>query len=307
MACFQRFNSVKGLTIIEILVVLAILGLLAVSSLVALGTLRGGSDVQAEARALSRVLELAKSKTIASEGDARYGVYVDTGASPHQYVLFQTDTDYASRVVAEDEVYKLRDTIEFDPVSVSFGGGAEVVFDRIQGTTSQAGSAVLRVKADPSNTTTVYVEESGTVEIDNSAVPTDNDREKDTRHVHVTYSRGVSQINTATEVITLDFNPFPATTIAIASYLSGGQIVWEDTIIVGGEPQTLKIHTHKLNESAGGNFITQFSIHRDKRFNTKPFVMTISGDSTGKLIEYNATGQIITGGESIYVTATQEQ
>ena len=301
MACFQRLNSAKGFSLIEILVVLGILGLLAASALVALSVLRGGSDLQAEARGLSRVLELAKSKTVASEGDTRYGVYA-TSTSPHRYILFQGN-DYASRVAAEDQVYNLRDAIEFD--SVSFGGGTEVVFDRIQGTTSQAGSAVLRVKANPSNTTTVYVESSGIVEIDSSSIPGDAARIKDTRHVHIDYTNRA--INTATETLTLTFssppNPDVVKNIAIADFLSGGQIVWEGTVQVGGEDQKLKIHTHTLNSGVGLND-SQFSVHRDRRFNTKPLTIEINGSpdpDIGTLIQYDAAG-ITTPGTSIYAS-----
>lgn len=285
---------------IEILVVLGILGLLLASALVALGTLRGGSDLQAEARGLSRVLELAKSKTIASQGATRYGVYVNTSTSPHQYVLFQTDTDYALRVAGKDEVYKLRDAIEFASVSFSGLSGQEVVFDRIQGSTSNAGNAVLRVKADPSDTATVYVEDSGTVEIASSSVPSDAARVKDTRHVHIDYTGRA--INTATETITLTFssppNPDVVKNIAIADFLSGGQIVWEGTVTVAGEDQKLKIHTHTLNNG----FDSQFSVHRDRRFNTKTLTIEINGSpdpDSGTLIVYDAAGNI-TQGTSAY-------
>ena len=304
MACFRQFNKTSGFSVIEILAVLAIFALLLVSSMLTLGVLRGGSDVQADARALSRVLELARNKTISSEGDARYGVYA-TSTSPHRYILFRGD-DYASRVVAEDVVYELRDTVEFvDPANFTGLSGQEVVFDRIQGSTSNAGYAVLQEKTNPANTRTVYVESSGNVEIDTSAVPSDNDRIKDSRHVHVTYTG--RQIDTAVEEIELDFenNGTTDTTIVIADNLSGGQIVWEDTIDVGGEDQTIKIHTHKLNDIG---FETEFSIHRDRRpnMNTKSLTIkvpgTVSNPDSGTLIQYDASG-VITPGTSAYVTA----
>lgn len=300
----------RGFTLVEILVVLGIFGLLAASAVVALGTLRGGSDLQAEARGLSRVLELARSKTVASEGDARYGVYA-TSTSPHRYILFQGN-DYVSRVVAEDEVYELRNTIEFG--TISFGvGGVEVVFDRIQGTTSQAGSAELRVKANLSATTTVDVESSGNVEIDDSpdsiadCVSAGGDRVCDSRHVHVDYTNRA--IVTATETIRLTFssppNPNVIQDIGIAGFLSGGQIVWEGTVTVYGEDQRLKIHTHTLNSGVGSNE-TKFSVHRDKRFNTKALMIEINASpidpDIGTLIQYDAAG-VTTPGTSAYASA----
>ena len=76
----------KGFTLIEILVTFAIFVVLLASSVVALSVLRGDSDLRQEARGLQRVLELARNKTIASQADARYGVYIDTITNPHQYV-----------------------------------------------------------------------------------------------------------------------------------------------------------------------------------------------------------------------------
>ncbi|HEY4510132.1 MAG TPA: prepilin-type N-terminal cleavage/methylation domain-containing protein [Candidatus Paceibacterota bacterium] len=312
MACFQRFNSAKGFTLIEVLVVLGILGLLAASALVAVSTLRGGSDLQAEARGLQRVLELAKSKTVASEGDTRYGVYA-TSTSPHRYILFQGN-NYASRVVAEDEVYNLRDTIEFaTPASFAGLSGQEVVFDRIQGSTSNTGNVVLQMKADSNNSSTVSVGSSGNVEIDESPALIDDcvsaggDRVCDSRHVHIWYG---DRVIDPSETITLNFESgLVVETFTISDFMSGPQLVWEkDDIIVGGEPQKLKIHTHQFN--GGVPNTTIFSVHRaSDPIHTKPLLVTISGDLPfpNKLIEYNASGTIITGGESIYVASTTPQ
>lgn len=291
----------KGFTLIEILVTLTIFVILLASSVVALSVLRGGSDLQEEARGLQRVFELARSKTIASQGDTRYGVYIDKATSPHQYVLFQGQSpafDYATRLTSEDKVYTLAETIEFG--TVSYGGGIEVVFDRIQGSTSDVGSAELRVKADPSNAQSVSMESLGVVEIGSGAIPNDNDRAKDSRHVHIDYTR---IIDTAAEDIVLDFDSGAhIETIVIADHLSGGQIVWEGTVTVGADDQKLKIHTHQLNNG----FDSQFSVHRDRRFNTKSLTITVPGTvsdpDSGTLIQYNASGTV-TPGSSVNVTS----
>ena len=291
----------KGFTLVEIIVTFAIFVVLLASSVVALSVLRGGSDLQEEARGLQRVFELARNKTIASQEDARYGVYIDTITSPHQYVLFQGQSptfDYATRLISEDEIYALSQTIEFG--TVSFGGVSEVVFDRIQGSTSFIGSAELRVKADPTNVQTVSMESSGVVEIGSGAVPNDDDREKDSRHVHIDYTGRV--IDTAIEEIFLDFGA-TTYTIVMQDNLSGGQIEWEGTITVGGDDQKLKIHTHELNNV----FDSQFCVHRDRRFNDKDLTISIiGGPDTLSLIQYNVSGDI-TLGSSVNVSATQEQ
>ena len=89
--------------------------------------------------------------------------------------------------------------------------------------------------------------------------PSDENRIKDSRHVHFDYSR---VIFTATErlILTLDYDSSPIIQeIIIANNLQDGQIFWQG--------QNIKIQTHRLNSPD-----TQFSIHRDKRYNTTGIV-----------------------------------
>jgi len=128
-------------------------------------------------------------------------------------------------------------------------------------------------------------------------LPSDENRIKDSRHVHFDYSRVISPL---TEELTLIFsnppNPDVSQDIIIADNLIGSQIIWEGEISVGGQMQKIKILTHRLNSPD-----TQFSVHRDKRYNTKAVRITISGDASGNLIQYQSDGQTAKG-SSIYVT-----
>ena len=262
---FSQFFKAKrkGFTMLEIMLVLGLFSILLVLSLPALRSFEKTSDVTNAKDEIVSVLRIAHSKTLASESDTRYGVYFDDIADPHQYVLFQGDS-YASRVVAFDEVHKLGASVEFS--SISFGGGKEVVFDRVVGTTSQSGSTVLEYKADSTKGETIYVERSGNIEVGASATATDTDRVKDYRHAHVDYEGRTIDVSLATsETMTLNFSPFLVTEdILLFDYVSDGQLNWEGNITVDGDVQTIKIHTHKLNVS----FETQFSFHRDARYNT---------------------------------------
>lgn len=125
-------------------------------------------------------------------------------------------------------------------------------------------------------------------------LPSDASRIKDSRHVHFDYSRVIS---TGAEKLTLIFanppGPDVSQEILIADNLRDGQIFWEG--------QNIKIQTHRLN-----NPDTQFSVHRDRRYNSKALKVTISGDATGDLIQYQADGQTIEG-NSIYATNTSWQ
>ena len=297
----------EGFTLIEIIFTVGIFAILLTVSMAAFGSFRDDSQLQNTTNDIQAVLRLAQNKTVASEGAEQYGVYFNVSSSPHEYILFG-GASYASGTV--ETIYQLSDLVQFSSASSSFSGlsGQEVVFDRIQGTTANYGEAVLQSTLDAVNTRTISVSGGGSIDENAGLPPTDVARLKDSRHVHVTYSG--RQIDTATEEITLNFDSGATIeTIVIANNLSGGQIIWEDTITVDSEPQTIKVHTHKLNDVG---FTTELSIHRDKRFNTKSLLITLSGDGTGspagKLIEYDANGQLLINGfESTYVTDIQEQ
>ena len=89
--------------------------------------------------------------------------------------------------------------------------------------------------------------------------------------MHFDYSRA---IDTAKEIITLTFDNTVTQTIPISSNLVAGQILWQGTVNVGGTDQIVRVHTHSLN-----NPTSQFSIHRDRRLNTKSLKITISLDN----------------------------
>ncbi len=252
------------------------------------------SALNDSAREIISTLELARSKTLASEGAERWGVYFTTSTSPEQYVLFKGE-DFISRTTSSDEVSRVSGTLEFS--EINFEGEQEVVFDRITGETSQTGRVSLRLKDKPSKVRTIYVESSGRVVLSTSSV-SDDDRLKDSRHVHLDYSR---QVTTSTEKLILTFEGGVIEEIVIADYIRQGQLFWEGEIEVGGESQTLKIHTHRLN-----NPDTQFSIHRDQRYNNKALDIDIDGDPdypalSPTLIRYDSAGAT-TKGNSIYVS-----
>jgi len=285
-----------GFTLIELLVIVGISLILILLAFPNFRFFGKESDLANSAQEIVNTLRLAQNKTLASEKASQWGVYFKTSTQPHQYTLFE-GSSFASRVTSSDEVHQLPKSIEI--YEIDLWGGSEVVFERVTGyasSTSQIGKVSIRLKDEPSKEKTIYVENSGLISLTNPSTPSDQDRLKDSRHVHFDYNR---KISTSTEKLILTFTYDTSITtkeIIIAEKIKDDQIYWEGEVDVGGEIQKLKIHTHRLN-----NLDTQFCIHRDRRYNNKALKVEISGDSSGELIKYDASGQT-TKGTSIYVS-----
>lgn len=290
----------RAFTLIELLLIVGIIAILAALAVSALHDFQLTSDLDKSAEELINTLRLAQQKTIASEGPSSWGVYFSTVTSPHQYVLFKGE-NYSSREVLADEIHKMSGAVLIS--GINLGGGLEVVFNRVSGTSRQQGQVSLALKADPSETKTVYIGEFGQTGFTNPFSPSDFNRIKDSRHLQVDYNRNIT---TTTENLILTFSYDSSTqteTIAIASNFSNGQINWEGQMNVAGSMQKIKIHTSKLNDHFSG---TQFSIHRDRRYNNRALKIKLSGDSSGTLVEYSADG-LTTAYTSVNVTNLQWQ
>lgn len=282
----------NGFTLLEVLVVLAIL-ILAASVLVAgFNSFKKSSELVNSRDRVARTVRLARNLTLASKDSASHGVFFDTSASPHQMILFK-GPDYDGREVVSDEVYPLSKEVELFDIDLS--GGEEVVFEELTGEAVQEGSLKVGLRSDPSLFETVYVSSSGEVGFSAPSPPSEEGLIRDSRHVHIDYSRG---IDTAGESILLEFQGDNASTteeVIISENISEGQIDWQGEVEVDGESQEMSIRTVRLNDPG-----TEFCIHRDMRRNSKGVTISLSGDSSGSLIYYSADGLSI-GYSSIYV------
>lgn len=283
----------SGFTLIEVLTVVGILVVLTAMAVPAYHYFQAESELLNTTEEVITILRLAQNKTLASEGASQWGVFFDKSASPHQFVLFK-GISYPSLDPVFDEVHGLPASVEIYEISL-VGGGEKIIFNRLTGETAQTGDIVLQLKTDPAKTKTVYIEQSGKVGLVSPIAPSDENRVKDSRHLHFDYNRPID-INT--EKITLTFEGGATKEIQISANLEEGQIFWEGEVEVAGATQKLKIHTHRLNDPIS---YTQFCVHRDRRYNNKTLIITISGDSSGSSVAYTADG-LITASASIYVS-----
>lgn len=280
------FKTSTGLTLIELLLVVIITLILMAMAIPVFLSFSREISLNNNTEEVINILRIARDRTIASEGDSQYGVYFST--SSRQYILFKGES-HALKDPLADETHNLSRNIDFN--SINLGGEQEVVFDRLNGNTSQTGNLVLKVINEPSKTTTIYIESSGKVSQSPSSSPI-NSRIRDSRHVHFIYSQ---LINTGTEKIILTFDDSPPVQeeISISNYLDlDGQLSWEGTVTVGGDDQVVKIITHRLN-----NPDTLFSVRRDRRYNNRALDIDIDGDTAASpnLIGYTANGTTTQG------------
>lgn len=291
---FQSTKSGGGFTLVETLLVVAMLIILSMIAVPLLNVFQTESDLQRSSQELMSTLRLAQDKTLASEDDSQFGVFFDNATTVHRYTFFK-GTSYASRVPSFDETTFLPESVEFSVVN--FGGGNEIVYDKVDGTTSQPGSISIHLLSDFARVQTIYVDSFGIIETASTTTPAGGERITDSRHIHFDYIR---TITATAEKLVLTFSA-TSQDIVIADNMQSGQILWEGDVVDGGETQHIRIQTHWLNDSASN---TQFSIHRDLRFNTKPLTVDIDGNpdpDSGTLIQYDAAG-ITSTGTSIYVS-----
>ena len=284
----QNFKNGKGgFTLIEIILVVAILIIITMLILFSFRSLLTQTNLDNTSEEIMSILKLARSKTLASEGSAQYGVYFNDTTTPNQYTLFK-GSDYVSRDNSFDNIYKLPSKIEI--CEINLGMGKEVVFNRIDGTTDQKGSVKIRLIADITKTDIVNINSSGWVYIGEEIICCQNGR-----HIHFDYNDDTQTAAT----LSLIFPDYAGDNfdISFQDYLNEGKtgFKWDGSIPVGPilnkTDQKLIIHTRSLTPAA-----TQFCVHRllpkDQIYNDKALNISIDGE---ELIKFSADGAATKG------------
>ena len=284
--------SQKSFTLIEIILVIAILAIITILIIPSFRLFLTQTNLDNTSEGIMSILKLARSKTLASEGPAQYGVYFDDTTTPNQYTLFK-GSDYVSRDSSFDNIYKLPSKIEIYEINLETG--KEVVFNRIDGTTDQKGTVKVRLTTDITKTNIVNISSSGGVYIGEETICCQNGR-----HIHFDYNDDTQTAAT----LSLIFPDYLGDNfdISFQDYLNEDKtgFKWEGSIPVGptGDKtdQKLIIHTYTLTPAA-----TQFCVHRllpnGQIYNDKALNISIDGE---ELIKFSAGG-VVTKGSSLKV------
>lgn len=256
----------KGFTIIETIIVLGLLVIFGSIALVSFQSSRDTRNLATSTQDILSILRLAQARTLSGENNSVWGVHL----AQNQFALFQGPTFAGSPVV---ESYNLPSSLELVSISLN-GGGSDIIFKRITGTTDQNGTFVLRVIATPTLYTSLTIDASGASYQTSVFSPLTNARNVDMRHR--TFDLGWS-IKTAT-IMTLTFadppNPDTVNSVTMTSYFDAGKTKfdWSGITLVGNVNQDLRIHTTLLTDAN-----TILSVDRDCRKNTKKLTIAIDG------------------------------
>ncbi len=146
----------KGFTLVEVLVVIAIMLILFKVVSTVFSTLKNTNVLDKQADTVASVFEEARSLTLASYNATQYGVHVESGR-----VVRFTGSSYVSGASSN-----VASTVS-SAVSLSkslTGGGSEVVFNRLTGTTSQYGTITVSLVASTTQTRSITISSSGIIE-----------------------------------------------------------------------------------------------------------------------------------------------
>jgi len=277
----NKRNSIpppQGFTLIELLIVTALLSVLFVVALARFTTFGSQLDLNTASQQTLSILQLARNQTLASEDQDTYGVHFET----NRYVLFK-GVDFAS--ATETKEYDLS-KVEIYEINLTPVGSSDVLFARIRGGTINTGNIKIRLIDDPGRTETILINSLGQVSLQESVSPT-GARVIDTRHLHLDFGWSMQSSSTMRLVFSDPGNPDIIEDIDIPTYTSAGKFEWEGTVVVYGDEQILRIHTHTLDPSD-----TILSVHRDRRNNDKALEIRVDGTT---IVTFDASGNATPG------------
>lgn len=146
----------RGFTLLEILISVAILAIVATMFVGVFGGWRASGDLEDARSNIIGMLKDARSKTLASESNAAYGVHFETLKT----VLFKGAVYNA--LDPANKNYILPSSAEISNINLT-GGAVDTVFTRLLGTTTASGTITIESKRDQ-NTRVITIFATGNTE-----------------------------------------------------------------------------------------------------------------------------------------------
>lgn len=142
----------------EIIISLTIFLILAIIVVSSFSSFRNNQELTNAVQETINLLNLARSKTLSSEGSSQYGVHFESS----RIVLFKGVSFSESN--PDNNVAVFSSLIEISAINLN-GGGNNLVFQRLTGKTDNYGTITLRIKSDVSKTKIIDIKNTGIVNV----------------------------------------------------------------------------------------------------------------------------------------------
>lgn len=235
---FKIPNSDNGFSLIEILAVVSIITIVLSITILNSGNFNNSIDLENAAKSVDAKIKLAKSYSIGAKKGTNYGVHFEAD----KVVIFEGDVFVDG--TPTNEVFVFSDKIEINFVVLA-GGGSDLVFDRLVGSTGNFGSIGLRVISEPSKTKQIIINSDGQTSL-NSFQSSAGLIIENARHAHFIFDWNIQSSTTLNLEWKNSFGgQIAINNINIASYFNGAtnKFDWTGSTLVDGVNQEIRIHS----------------------------------------------------------------
>ena len=151
-------NKKLGFSLVEMIVSIAIGAILVATVVVSFSSFRNNKIVDISADQILSVINEARVKAVSSEDYSRFGVRLEAG----RVVFFKGDIFTEPNSSNIETPLSL--LVEISDISLN-GGGADIVFQKLTGKTSNYGSLRVRLKSDNNKYKIISVKPTSIVNI----------------------------------------------------------------------------------------------------------------------------------------------
>ena len=154
---FQKNKTIKkGFTLSEVLVVLGMLSVISVVVFSIFITFRKSQSLDLDVETIVETLNQARSQTLSSYNGSVYGVHFI-----YPKIILFTGNTYSANDSLNKEILLNASNVTLTTSLV--GGGSDVIFNRLTGSTAQSGTIVLSAPSI-SKTKTINIYSTGLIE-----------------------------------------------------------------------------------------------------------------------------------------------
>lgn len=150
----------SGFTLIEMLAVMGVALIFISMSVGVYFSFQDRTRIDLESQGVLSALRLAQNITLAAENFDSHGIHFDTSANT--YTLFEGST--FDPLDTANELFNLENRIIFSNIQLT-GGGDNVIFDRVSGTTAHGGFVEMIDAGDTTIIRVICIESEGSVRV----------------------------------------------------------------------------------------------------------------------------------------------